>query len=206
MNRSTEQEVFWETEFGDEYVSRNRGANRIASNVALFSRIISRTQKVSSILELGSNIGMNLLAIKQLLPETGISAVEINQKAADELVTSLPEVDLYRTSILEFHTERKWDLVFTKGVLIHLNPEKLSTVYDLMYSASSRYVMMAEYYNPSPVVVSYRGHESRLFKRDFAGEFMDRFPDMALIDYGFVYRRDPHFWQDDLNWFLMEKL
>ena len=34
-------------------------------------------------------------------------------------------------------------------------------------------VLMAEYYNPVPVSVSYRGNEERLFKRDFAGELAD---------------------------------
>jgi len=28
---------------------------------------------------------------------------------------------------------------------------------------------------------------------------------MQLVDYGFAYRRDPNFPQDDITWFLMEK-
>jgi spore coat polysaccharide biosynthesis protein SpsF len=55
------------------------------------------------------------------------------------------------------------------------------------------------------MVVSYRGHADRLFKRDFAGEMMDMYPDLFLVDYGFAYRRDPSFPQDDISWFLMEK-
>jgi len=44
-----------------------------------------------------------------------------------------------------------------------------------------------------------------LFKRDFAGEMLERFADLKLLDYGFVYRRDPNFPQDDITWFLLEK-
>jgi spore coat polysaccharide biosynthesis protein SpsF len=55
------------------------------------------------------------------------------------------------------------------------------------------------------VALPYRGHDERLFKRDFAGEILDRFPDLRLVDYGFRYRRDPNFPQDDVTWFLMEK-
>jgi len=44
-----------------------------------------------------------------------------------------------------------------------------------------------------------------LFKRDFAGEMLDRYPALKLLDYGFVYRRDPLFPQDDMTWFLLEK-
>jgi spore coat polysaccharide biosynthesis protein SpsF len=55
------------------------------------------------------------------------------------------------------------------------------------------------------VAIAYRGHSDRLFKRDFAGEIMDRHSQLRLVDYGFAYRRDPNFPQDDITWFLMEK-
>ena len=90
-------------------------------------------------------------------------------------------------------------------MLIHIHPDHLTTVYDQLYNSSRKYILMAEYYNPSPVSVNYRGHEDRLFKRDFAGEIMDRYSDLKLIDYGFAYHRDPVWPQDDITWFLMEK-
>ena len=64
---------------------------------------------------------------------------------------------------------------------------------------------MCEYYNPSPVTINYRGHSDRLFKRDFEGEILDKFPDLNLIDYGFSYKRDVVFPQDDITWFLLQK-
>ncbi len=205
MKHRTDQEAFWEGEFGDEYTDRNRGPDRVAANSAFFSRALGRAQGVHSVLELGSNIGLNLLALRRLLPAAKLSAVEINEKAASESKSSLPDLDLHRTSILEFRPGATWDLVFTKGVLIHVNPDKLPLVYDLMHGSSSRYLLVAEYYSPMPVEVTYRGHAGKLFKRDFAGEMLDRFPGLALIDYGFAYHRDASFPQDDINWFLMEK-
>ena len=92
-----------------------------------------------------------------------------------------------------------------KGVLIHINPEKLRDVYKLLYNSCSKYILIAEYYNPFPVEITYRGHKGKLFKRDFAGELMDLFPDVGLIDYGFCYHRDPNFSQDDITWFLLKK-
>lgn len=102
------------------------------------------------------------------------------------------------------HTQT-WELALIKGVLIHINPAELPKVYDKLYAATHRYLLVAEYYNPSPVAIPYRGHAERLFKRDFAGEIMERHPRLCLVDYGFVYRRDPAFPQDDVTWFLMEK-
>lgn len=109
------------------------------------------------------------------------------------------------TSILDFTPDRTWDLALIKGVLIHINPEFLPQVYDTLHAATGRYLMVCEYYNRSPVSINYRGHADRLFKRDFCGEILDRHADTQLIDYGFVYHRDPEFPQDDITWFLLEK-
>jgi spore coat polysaccharide biosynthesis protein SpsF len=139
-----------------------------------------------------------------LLPKSNITAVEINRKAFEK-VSELPFVNALNQSIYDFQPKNTSDFVFTKGVLIHQNPELLPKAYDLLYSASSKYIFVCEYFNPSPVEVTYRGNTSVLFKRDFAGEILDRFTDLKLIEYGFVYHRDNNFPGDDFTWFLMEK-
>jgi pseudaminic acid biosynthesis-associated methylase len=200
---ATEQEEFWSGEFGDAYVNRNR--YDIGASVAMFGRILSKAFDVSSVFELGCNIGQNLRAIKILKPESRISGIEINESAHASAVKDFP--DVIHGSILEVDplSIGTIDLVFTKGVLIHIQPERLPEVYDKMARIGRKYVLMSEYYNPRPVTIEYRGHAQRLFKRDFAGEFMDRHPDFRLSDYGFVYHRDPVFPRDDATWFLMER-
>lgn len=96
-------------------------------------------------------------------------------------------------------------MTLIKTVLIHINPNELNTVYEKLYNCSQKYILIAEYYNPTPMTVEYRGHSNRLFKRDFAGEMMDKYSDLKLIDYGFLYHRDNNFPEDDITWFLMEK-
>jgi pseudaminic acid biosynthesis-associated methylase len=205
MTFKTEQEAFWAGEFGNEYIQRNQGDALVAANLGLFAKALSMTRGVNSCIEFGANIGLNLKALKLLFPAQEQYAVEINASAARELTRVIPPSNLYRTSILDFNSERTWDLVLIKGVLIHINPEMLSQVYDKLEAACSRYLLVVEYYNPVPVTVAYRGHTDRLFKRDFAGEIMDRHSHMRLVDYGFIYRRDPNFPLDDANWFLLEK-
>lgn len=160
---------------------------------------------VESFIEFGANIGMNLKALKLLYPGKEMHGIEINSDAAQELRQTISPENVYNTSILEFEPLQTWDLVLIKGVLIHINPNELPSVYEKLVSATRNYLLVAEYYNPVPVSISYRGHSDRLFKRDFAGEIMDRYPEMHLIDYGFAYRRDPNFPQDDISWFLMKK-
>jgi spore coat polysaccharide biosynthesis protein SpsF len=200
----TSQEEFWAGGFGDDYTARNRGVDWIASNTALFAKILGRLEPVKSVIEFGSNIGLNLQAIRHLLPDAELSAVEINRKAVEEL-RGLQYVKVYHESILDFSPDYARDLVLVKGVLIHLDPETLPRVYDLLHRMSNRYLCLAEYYNPTPVVIRYRGHEDKLFKRDFAGELLNRHQDLRLVDYGFVYHGDPKFPQDDITWFVLEK-
>lgn len=205
MTYATEQEAFWAGEFGDEYIARNRSDALLRSNMHFFSKALRSAPAVGSCIELGANIGMNLLALGELYPNLEAWGVEINAAAARQLAQTIPPERVLHMPILDFHPSREWDLVLVKGVLIHINPEMLPSVYDRMFAASGRYVLIAEYYNPTPVAIPYRGHADRLFKRDFAGEMMDRHPGLHLIDYGFAYRRDPAFPQDDITWFLMEK-
>jgi pseudaminic acid biosynthesis-associated methylase len=192
MTFKTEQEAFWASEFRDDYTKRNRGEALVASNLALFARALRRAHGLNSCIEFGANVGLNLKALKLLFPGQEQHAVEINPNAATELGLVIPPA-------------RLWDLVLTKGVLIHINPQELPSVYDKLVAACGRYLLVCEYYNPSPVAISYRGHADRLFKRDFAGEILERHPRMQLVDYGFVYRRDCNFPQDDTTWFLLDK-
>ena len=112
---------------------------------------------------------------------------------------------IYNKSIINFKTNIKKDLVLIKGVLIHINPNFLNRVYQQLYNLSKKYILIGEYYNRTPVTINYRGHSEKLFKRDFAGELLDKYKDLELVDYGFRYHRDNNFPMDDIAWFLLKK-
>lgn len=201
----TEQENFWAGDFGTKYISRNESQELLASNINFFSKTLSNAYKISSCLEFGANVGMNYKALKLLYPNIEFRGVEINTRAAKILSKLIGKKNVFQCSAFEYKTGKTAELVLVKGFLIHLNPDKLDLMYKKIYTNSSKYILICEYYNPSPVCVSYRGHTDRLFKRDFAGEMLEKYPNLKLVDYGFSYRRDPSFPQDDINWFLLKK-
>lgn len=204
---NTEQENFWKGEFGTNYIERNTEEECFSGKVAFWSKILSKTNNIKSCIEYGANIGLNLKALNLLNKKIELNAVEINDKAVDTMKKDKEiNVNIFHDSILNVDIEDKYDLTFTMGVLIHINPSELPKVYKKMYETSRKYILIAEYYNTSPVEIEYRGYENKLFKRDFAGEFMDIFPDCELQDYGFLYHRDYNFPMDDINWFLMRKV
>ena len=205
MTYKTEQEAFWAGDFGRDYIQRNQGARLLASNLNFFTKALAQARGLNSCVEFGANIGMNLRALQQLYPAMTFQAAEINPEAAAQLGDVIGAENVFCGSIVDYAPREPADLALIKGVLIHLNPDLLPAVYDRLVAATRRWLLVAEYYNPSPVTVPYRNHADRLFKRDFAGEIMDRHPAMTLVDYGFAYRRDPQFPQDDITWFLLER-
>jgi spore coat polysaccharide biosynthesis protein SpsF len=202
LQKISDQEEFWANDFGNDYLSRN-GSNELkTSNIVLFSKILGKVSGVSSVIEFGCNIGLNLEAITFLLPQTSVAGVEINKKACEELAAR--GIKYFNESFLGNTDYGKYEMSFTKGVLIHQDPSNLKIAYEKLYNHSSKYILIIEYYNPSPVSIIYRGEKDKLFKRDFAGDILNLYPNLMLVDYGFVYHRD-QFPQDDLTWFLLEK-
>ena len=206
MTYRTEQETFWAGEFGEAY--RKRCAldpETLAARTACMTRMMRHAAPVDSAFEVGCNIGLNLVALNRVSPRTNIEAIEINERTTQQ-AQELGIAKVTCASAIGYAPERTYDLVMICGVLIHMAPEVLPEVYDLLFSASHRYVLLFEYYNPTPVEVTYRGHERRLFKRDFAGEMIDRFEGrLKLVDYGFFYHRDPLAASDDATFFLLQK-
>ena len=162
-NYTTPQESFWAGSFGTEYTGRNAGKQILASNLNFFSKALKQAGKISSCLELGANIGMNLRALQLLYPGIALKGAEINSDAAKLLGDLIGENNVYKGSIFDYPITDKVDLCLIKGVLIHINPEMLNIVYEKLYQASSRFVLVCEYYNPSPVEIQYRVHAVRLF-------------------------------------------
>lgn len=204
MSHKSEQEEFWSGEFGEGYLGRNNNEQMVIGRMVHFSRFLKSVPTIRSILELGCNVGMNLQALKRLNPEFDLHAYEINPTAA-RMAQDLGIANVNCDTIVNrLETAQTYDLTFTSGVLIHINPMLLEGVYENLYRLSNRFILINEYFNPTPVMVEYRGVKDRLFKRDFAGELIDRYR-LRLVDYGFLYSRDNYFPRDDSNWFLLEK-
>ena len=55
-----------------------------------------------------------------------------------------------------------------------------------IYENSSKYILIAEYFNRTPVEIDYRGQSNMLFKRDFGKFFKENF-ECEVVDYGFLW-------------------
>jgi pseudaminic acid biosynthesis-associated methylase len=198
----------WRGPFGNDYVDRNDYAEwQIEQGAAVFRRILGDV-KVESVLEVGSNIGRNLLSIDRLFDgEAQLYAVEPNEKAYKKLVAQTDfqlagawNCDAFKLPV----PDSSVDLAFTAGVLIHIAPGDLARATDEVVRAAGKYVLCIEYFSHDPVSIPYRGHGNMLFKRDFGSFYLDRYPSLTTINYGFLWKREfPNF--DNSNWWLFRK-
>lgn len=204
----TEQLNFWRGQFGDSYTNRNSvDAGPLRARAAMWSAIMDGTKGAppGSILEVGSNIGNNLRALRAL---TGAQlwAVEPNAQARAQLVKDgVVEADKAVDGVAQAIPlkDHAVDMAFTCGVLIHIHPDDLLASCLEIYRVASRYIACIEYFSDKPEMIPYRGHDDRLFKRDFGGFWLDNFASLRVIDYGFRWKRVTGL--DNLTWWLFAK-
>lgn len=203
----SEQLKLWMGRFGDDYHTRNIILPEdVAKREAFWSVVLNTCGDdiPKSILEVGAGNGINIQAIGNLYKRHGhsvvLEAVEPNEKARLSLLDqNICQVVYPNKDIAE---GVKYDMVFTSGVLIHINPEELLSFTKKIYSLSNKYIVCAEYFRPEPETKKYRDKEDALFIRDFGSFYLDNFP-LQCIAYGFQWKRMTG--MDDLTWQLFKK-
>jgi len=198
----------WRGDFGDSYTKRNHATQEAVEQRRLaFRQIFDHIEDgpVTSILEAGANIGINLRALREITSAV-LHAVEPNPTARNVLIEDsvlLPD-NIYDAdlSALPFD-DNSIDLVFTSGVLIHVPEIALEKAYQEIYRVSRRFILSLEYFSPLPVSIPYQDRDDLLFKRDFGGMWFDMYPDLKCVGNGFFWKRTTGL--DDLNWWLFAK-
>ena len=200
------QDVFWTEEYADSYWSKNKGFDNELGRQG-WEKILKKADLVErTYLEIGCNIGRNLDQLSMLDPNLRPSAIEINPKAL-EFVSSRHHLHQSFCGPAQEASfpGTTFELEFTSGVLIHIPLVDLLGIMKKMYDWSSKYIVIAEYFNRTPVTIDYQGRPDLLFKRDFGAMFADNF-DVNLVDYGFLWGRiyDAAGF-DDITWWLFKK-
>jgi pseudaminic acid biosynthesis-associated methylase len=200
---------FWKGDFGNDYIRRNDyHEQNLEMGVRAFDRMLGHRYPIRSVMEVGSNIGLNLWFLNELWKgEVSLYAVEPNSKAFEILTTqeSFPLAGAWKGDVFNLPLEDDaMDLVFTSGVLIHIHPRDLARAVSEIVRVSRHLVLCVEYFSHQPVEVPYRGQEGLLFKRDFGGFYLSQFPTLQVVDYGFLWQHEFKIF-DDLNWWLFAK-
>lgn len=192
----TQQINTWIGEFGEKYTNRNAvslkeleliykeiyGLGRTALNKLFLNKI----SKNSRVLEVGCNIGNQLLYLQKMGFNKlyGIDpmdyAIKLSKKRTKKMniikgnVFSIPFKD-------EF-----FDLLFTSDVLIHISPKDIKRAISEIYRCTKKYIWGFEYYSSRYQSVKYHGEDNLLWKANFPKLFTDLFPKLSVVKIKYV--------------------
>jgi spore coat polysaccharide biosynthesis protein SpsF len=206
MSFNSEQEKFWATTYANDYIKKNSEFDHKLGSEAWVNMLQKIQGKVKNYLECGCNVGRNIAQLKLAFPEAKPSIIEISEPAFNFVTAHHEFTSAYNGPILNSNFEKEsFDLVFTTGVLIHINPDQLLEHMAKMFGYSKKYILIGEYFNRTPISIEYQGENEKLFKRDFGKLFIENF-NVKLVDYGFLWG---HIYDkagfDDVTWWLFEK-
>jgi len=190
-NAKTVQAQVWAGEFGRAYTDRNtldvEDLNALwSANYGITRREINQVflqdiPKNASFLEVGCNVGNQLLQLQEL-GYRNLSGVEIQSYAAEIAKSRVKNVAIRQGSALALpYGNDSFDVVFTSGVLIHVAPEDLARAMEEIHRCAKIYIWGAEYYAPDVTQVNYRGHKKLLWKMDYARRYLECFKDLELV-------------------------
>jgi pseudaminic acid biosynthesis-associated methylase len=191
LKAMTSQLRHWQGKFGKEHTDRNAltledmnkkyqkhyGVTRTELNEAFlgdFDRSIR-------ILEVGSNIGNQLLLLQKMGFEN-LYGIEINGYTVQCSKANTCDINIIQGSAFDIpFKDGYFDLVFTSGVLIHIAPSDIQKVLKEIHMCSNKYIWGFEYYADTYTEATYRGHSNLLWKTNFAGLYLDLFDDVEVV-------------------------
>lgn len=198
----------WQGDFGDAYIERNAPEPEIMeARRGMWRKILTplSDDPPTSIFEVGANIGLNLRALGELT-DARLMAIEPNASARKRLIADdvLAADDIYEGVAQSIDLpDGAADMVFTSGVLIHISPADLGAACTEIHRISNKYIACIEYFSDTPEEVRYRSQDGLLFKRDFGEFWLNSFPTLSLVDYGFFWKRTTGL--DNLTWWVFRK-
>jgi spore coat polysaccharide biosynthesis protein SpsF len=193
-------EKLWGEDFGDAYVERNKDAG---AKRAGFWRPLLAEIKPQSAMEVGCNLGGNLMWLAEAMPPENVFGIDINLAALDRLHQKLPKVNGIYAAARDLPFRDRWfDLTFTMGVLIHQPESTLARVMNEVVRTSKKWVLCGEYFSEKTVEVPYRDQKGALFKRNYGALYTELFPELTLKKTGHLTAAEGF---DDVTWWLFER-
>ena len=194
MKENSKQTKAWASEFGKEYTDRNMMDIKAMDIIYKHRHGISRSDmnklfldgldREIRVLEVGSNIGLQLIFL-QSAGFRNLYGIELSPYAVEISKNQSEGINIIQGSALDIpFRDEYFDLVFTSGMLIHINPEDLNKVMSEMYRCSGKYIWGLEYFAEKMTEINYRPSKEKvnlLWKADYPKMFCEQFKDLEVV-------------------------
>ena len=187
---TTEQIKEWSGAFGKDYTDRNALSleemedlyrkNYGLSRTELNQRFLDGIDRGARILEVGSNIGNQLLCL-QRMGFSKLYGIELQSYAVELSKSRTKDINIIQGEASDIpYKDSFFDVVFTSGVLIHISSSSLPDIMKEIHRCTKDYIFGFEYYSEKPTEIEYRGHRDLLWKASFAEMYLELFDDLTL--------------------------
>jgi len=191
MTNNTEQMEIWADKFGKEYTDRNalsleemetsQKGKYGKTRTELNEKFLEGIDRSARILEVGSNIGLQLLCL-QRMGFNRLYGIELQSYAVELAKSRTRYINIIEGSVFDIpYKSGFFDIVFTSGLLIHINPSDISRAMEEIHRCTREYIWGFEYYADHYTEVVYRGHNNLLWKTDFMKLYLDQFGDLGFV-------------------------
>jgi pseudaminic acid biosynthesis-associated methylase len=191
MTKNTEQLEKWGSDFGRQYTNRN--TLTVAQLDDLYQRYfgITRTElnrlfiggleRSIRMLEVGSNTGNQLLCLQEM-GFKNLYGIEPQDYAIELSKSRTHQINIIKGNAFDIpFKDNYFDLVFTSGVLIHINPNDIEQALREICRCTRKYIWGLEYYSEEYEEIEYRGEKNLLWKANFPKLYLDLFKNLELI-------------------------
>ncbi len=191
MIKITEQLKEWKELFGKEYTDRNPQSiedmdslylkNFGETRTALNESFLEGMDSSIKILEVGSNIGTQLLCL-QKMGFKNLYGIEPLNYAVELSKSKTKNINIIEGTAFDIpFKDGYFDLVFTSGVLIHISTSDITKAMKEIYRCTKKFIWGYEYFANEYTEIAYRGQKNLLWKANFAKLYLDQFSDLKLI-------------------------
>ena len=190
MIEMTKQMEKWSGDFGKEYTDRNAFSLEELDTLYKSKYGVTRTQlnqrflegmdRSIRVLEVGSNVGNQLLCL-QSMGFVNLYGIELQSYAVELSKARTKRINIIEGSAFDIpYKDGYFDLVFTSGVLIHINPSDIVWALREILRCTREYIWGFEYYVDEHIEIIYRGHQELLWKADYAKLYLQQFEDLKI--------------------------
>ena len=116
------------------------------------------------ILEAGCNIGNNLRSFNS---DFNVFGIDMNEKALEIAKNEFPNFNFKQGSLLDIPFEDNYfDLVFTRGVLIHIHPDDMQNAIKELFRVSNKWIFNLEYFGEDNKMIKWSRGDDLLWYRN----------------------------------------
>jgi len=186
----------WTAKFGKEYTDRNMislsNLEKLYQNTygikitELNELFLGKMRRSIRILEVGCNVGNQLLCL-QNMGFKNLYGIEPQDYAVELSKKRSKNINIIKGNAFDIpYKDKYFDLVFTAGVLIHINPRDIKKAIKEIYRCSGKYIWGFEYYSEEYKEVPYRGKKNVMWKANFPKIYIDTFPGLKRVKIKFL--------------------